>query len=64
VSKLIFNSARSAYVARFFSISGRDGKEELPSISSGMIERTPGSTASRLFQSYHSYQRAVRGTGA
>ena len=42
---------RSTKVARLRSISGRDGKYELPSIRPGMSDRFSGSSASRLFQS-------------
>ena len=57
-------AARSANVARFASISGRDGKYEVPSIRSGWIARVSGSSPSRLFQSYRSYAREPRSTGA
>ena len=42
---------RAANVWRFFSISGRDGNDEVPSISAGIRARFSGSSASRLFQS-------------
>jgi hypothetical protein len=43
--------ARSANVTRFSSISGRDGKYDVPSMIPGMRPRASGSSASRLFQS-------------
>ena len=44
-------SARSANATRFASISGRDGKYDVPSISAGWMARVSGVSPSRLFQS-------------
>jgi len=49
--KLMAIPVRSANVARLRSISGRDGKYDDPSISSGISPRASGSSARRLFQS-------------
>ncbi len=56
--------ALSAKATRLASISGRDGKYELPSINPGWRARAAGSSVSRLFQSYRSYALDPRGTGA
>ena len=46
--------ALCAKVARPFSISGRDGKYDVPSMTVGMIARSRSSSESRLFQSKRS----------
>ena len=46
--------AFSAKVARFVSISGREGNDELPSMIPGISAERSGSSERRLFQSYHS----------
>jgi hypothetical protein len=46
------------------SISAREGRSKARSISAGTTAFKPGSSASRLLWSYHSYSREVRSTGA
>ena len=47
----IGRAVRSTKAARLRSISGRDGKYDVPSMNSGMIARSPGPSPRSEFQS-------------